>query len=336
MLSCLKKIFFCYVLLLQNLLGQAAQIPVWQQIQQDLELLDTALIDLEEYFRYSSQFVAYRDSYLNGLRQKPLHISSWNELSNKIQDAELILFGDDHANPLSQRNLRQLLTLFARSESPNYLVIEWIEKDQQIWLDQYLEGKISADQLRKHIAFDVQWPFSWSEHLAILNLARQLKLRVLAAENKFLSSSLATKSLRTRDKQISRFLVGLKKSQPQARILVAYGEYHLSGSPSLPHLSELLTQQGLSPDLSIYPSTGGRLPALLTRHQDYQKLQVLRFSPREYYLSQGILSRRVYQLRYYLHSLGLDYQWPSLRRKIHSQATACHKSLAKTPAQTYL
>ena len=105
--------------------------------------------------------------------------TSYAKLLNAAKDADIILFGELHDNPIDHW-LEQELTkdLFTEKNQNLILAAEMFEADDQIVVDEYLSGAVSEKTLKDEAKLWTNFP---SDYKPLLDFAKKNKLRFVAA-----------------------------------------------------------------------------------------------------------------------------------------------------------
>lgn len=93
---------------------------------------------------------------------------SYQKLVNKALEQEVILFGEEHDNPIAHW-LQLNLTTDCGKIKPLVLGAEMIERDNQDELEEYLTGKITAKQLDSMARL---WPNYKTDYAPLVNYAK--------------------------------------------------------------------------------------------------------------------------------------------------------------------
>lgn len=194
----------------------------------------------------------YQSEFLNAYRSlEPKAALTTKQMSKKLNEAEVILLNDHHADVRSQAFTVEMLTVLSQKKKNLKVVIEWIEKKDQKVLDAYLSGKLSLDKLKAKIDFDNTWGFNWKSYKEILKTVKALKVQLVAVE-----SRLTTNSAYERDSLITKEISELKQKSPDASILVIYGTYHLIGKH---HLKDKIERAGIKVDMVLLDHVSSHL-----------------------------------------------------------------------------
>jgi uncharacterized iron-regulated protein len=129
------------------------------------------------------------------------------KMTRESIDAQLILFGEFHDNPISHwLELELLKELFNQKGKKLILGFEMFEQDQQAALDRYLIGGITDKQLKDSLRL---WPNYSTDYKPLILFAKENKLACIASNVERKYASLLFKSGRIALDTISP----LKKSQ---------------------------------------------------------------------------------------------------------------------------
>ncbi len=125
-------------------------------------------------FSFKSDKKAYQLFDSNG---KEVHYS---KLLEAAKDADIVLFGESHTNPIDHW-LEQELTRDLYAEKSDKLVLgaEMFEADDQIVLDEYLSGDLSEKTMKDEAKMWTNYP---SDYKPLLDFAKEHKLRFVASD----------------------------------------------------------------------------------------------------------------------------------------------------------
>jgi uncharacterized iron-regulated protein len=106
-------------------------------------------------------------------------LSDYSAMLNEAKKADIILFGELHDNPVVHW-LQKELTKDIYSDKKDKLVLgaEMFEADDQIALNEYLEGKISEKTLKDEVKL---WTNFATDYKPLLDFAKTNKLKFVAA-----------------------------------------------------------------------------------------------------------------------------------------------------------
>jgi hypothetical protein len=140
--------------------------------------------------------------------------------------ADILLVGDYHALPASQRFAASLLEQRSLlGDRPVVLGLETVFSRDQHILDEWWRREIGADELRQRIRFQSDWGYDWAPLYELLVTARE------HGEAVFGLDCMPREDLRkigARDRHAAEKLIEIRQRHPRAAILVLFGESHLA------------------------------------------------------------------------------------------------------------
>jgi heme-binding uptake protein ChaN (Tiki superfamily) len=159
------------------------------------------------------------------------------QLRNAIAPADLVLIGDYHALPASQRQAASLIEQRALAgDRPVVLGVETIFARDQHILDEWWRRDIDESELRQRIRFDLDWGYDWAPFYELLVTARD------NAEALYGLDCMPREDLRkiaARDRHAAIKIAEIRQRHPEAVIFVLFGESHLAPG----HLPCLVREQ---------------------------------------------------------------------------------------------
>jgi hypothetical protein len=185
------------------------------------------LIDFSEAFRSYDSIV------------EPSKLPEW------LAQADIILVGDYHALPASQRYAASLIrNLATKPSSPAsaderreiVIGLETVFSRDQHILDEWMGGEIEESELRERIRFDLDWGYEWEPFYEILTAAREQASAVYGLD------CMPREDLRkigARDRHAAIKIAEIRQLHPEAVIVVLFGESHLAPN----HLPRLLYER---------------------------------------------------------------------------------------------
>jgi heme-binding uptake protein ChaN (Tiki superfamily) len=201
----------------------AAQLHALASVEREIRAVDPAVG--RKYLRDFRE--AYR-SYESVL--------SAGDVRRQIGKAGIVLVGDYHALPNSQRYLASLLRNPDLCQRPVVLGVETIFSRDQHILDEWSRGEIDEVELRQRIRFDLDWGYDWLPFYELLSAARDRGASINGLD------CMPREDLRkigARDRHASDKIAELRRRHPDALILVLFGESHLAPQ----HMPALLRQR---------------------------------------------------------------------------------------------
>jgi len=147
------------------------------------------------------------------------------EMQLELLESDIVLVGDYHALPGSQRFAAELLESLAHSGRPVVLGVETIFARHQSILDEWMHGEISDDELRERIRFDADWGYEWPPFLGVLQSARRNAVGVYGLD------CMPRDDLRkigARDRHAAEKITEIHERHPRSIVVVLFGESHLA------------------------------------------------------------------------------------------------------------
>jgi Haem-binding uptake, Tiki superfamily, ChaN len=197
----------------------AAQVHALTAVRREICARDSAAS-----CKYLRDFTRSFDTYERAL--------TGEEFEERIEAAGILLVGDYHALPASQKFASSLLERLAQ-HSPVVLGVEAVfSRDQRI-LDSWWRREIDEVELRERLRFDREWGYEWECFYELLTAGRDHGEGVYGLDC-VLRDDL--RRIRSRDRHAVGKLCEMHERHPQAKILALCGESHMAPQ----HLPTLL------------------------------------------------------------------------------------------------
>ncbi len=165
------------------------------------------------------------------------------QVQDSVRSADVVLVGDYHALPASQRQAAALIEQRALAGDRRVVLgIETIFARDQHILDEWWRREIEEDEFRQRIRFDLDWGYDWAPFYDLLVTARD------HAEAVYGLDCMPREDLRkigARDRHAALKLAEIRQRHPDAAIFVLFGESHLASN----HLPQAVREQ--LPDAKI-------------------------------------------------------------------------------------
>jgi hypothetical protein len=190
----------------------AAQLHAIASVEREIRTIDPA--SGRKYLR------DFREAYCSYQR-----VLSASDVRREVAKAGIVLVGDYHALPNSQRYLASLLCDFRRHHRPVVLGVETIFSRDQHILDEWFRGEIDEAELRQRIRFELDWGYDWTPFYELLSAARDHSTSVHGLD------CMPREDLRkigARDRHAAEKIAELRERHADALILVLFGESHLA------------------------------------------------------------------------------------------------------------
>ncbi len=201
----------------------AAQLHALAQVEREIRAADCMgrcryLRDYAESFR----------TYGSVLTRAALH--------QRIAASDIVLIGDYHALPASQHFVTELVKEMTRETSrPVVLGLEAVFARHQNVLDEWMAREISENELRERIRFDLDWGYAWESYRELLTVARAHAARVYGID---CMPRTDMRRIAARDRHAASKILEIRAQNPDALVLVLFGESHLAPN----HLPAMLRQ----------------------------------------------------------------------------------------------
>jgi hypothetical protein len=146
------------------------------------------------------------------------------QLNSKIAAADVLLIGDYHALPASQRFAAGLVEQLAHSR-PVALGLEAVLSRDQHILDAWWRREIGEEELRQRLRFDREWGYAWHPCYELLTTARDHSEGIYALD------CMPRDDLRrigSRDRHAAAKISEMRERHPNAVLVVLFGESHMA------------------------------------------------------------------------------------------------------------
>ncbi|MGC2616170.1 MAG: ChaN family lipoprotein [Terracidiphilus sp.] len=209
---------------------QVQQIQALAKIQRDIRVQDP-----NSRSKYLREFHRAFRSYEAILTQSDVH--------QAITGADIILVGDYHALPASQRFASELLEHRAhKGDRPVVLGVESIFSRDQGILDRWWRREISGPELRRRIEFDEEWGYEWDPFHELLVTARDCADGIYALD---CAPRGDMRKIRGRDRHAANRFAEIRELHPSAAIFALFGESHLAPTHLPRDLQEIIPNDGV-------------------------------------------------------------------------------------------
>jgi hypothetical protein len=192
----------------------AAQLHALAEVERTIRATDTKC--RRKYLRdFNDAFLSYR------------RVLKIRELETRVAHSDVILVGDYHALPASQRFTAAFVERLVAMGKKVVLGVEAIVARDQHILDEWQQGEIDSDELRSRIRFESDWGYDWRPFCEMLDRAREAKVKVFALD---CTPRQDMRSIRARDRHAAVKIAELRQQVPDSVVVVLFGESHLAPS----------------------------------------------------------------------------------------------------------
>jgi uncharacterized iron-regulated protein len=119
-------------------------------------------------------FLYPQDSYRENYTGKEL---SHSDISTMFETQDVLIIGEEHDDEKGHKEKESLYRFLVKEHSP-ILSLEMFERDQQVYLDDYIAGILDDKQLMKETRV---WDNFEKDYLPLLKIAKENKISVLAS-----------------------------------------------------------------------------------------------------------------------------------------------------------
>ena len=210
----------------------AAQLHALAQVEREIRAADS-----KGRCRYLRDYAEAYPTYQSVLTR--------SALIDQIAAADVVLIGDYHALPASQRFVSEVLRQLALQPSrPVVLGLEAVFTRHQPVLDEWMAGEISEDELRERLRFDLDWGYAWEPYRELLTAARMHAKRIYGIDCMPRNDM---RRIGARDRHAATKILEMRAQNPHAIVVILFGESHLAPN----HLPALLRQGSPGKVLSV-------------------------------------------------------------------------------------
>lgn len=149
-----------------------------------------------------------------------------NELQNSIRSSAVVYLGDFHSFDQSTRNFERLLRTLEGEKI--ILGVEFVYQEHQEYLEFYLTHLITELEFLESINYRESWRFPWTYYRHFFEMARRKEFPIIALNS--------VGSLKERDQLAAKKIAELLRENPDSKLLVLFGEYHIVAD-KLPRLA---------------------------------------------------------------------------------------------------
>jgi hypothetical protein len=152
--------------------------------------------------------------------KKDFTIIDMDILNKSVLNSDIIYLGDFHTFDQNIRNVLRIVKYILSEKSNCILGLEMVSYEHQLYIDAYLEGHLTDLEFLDCINYHDSWRFPWTHYKLIFELARDFDLKVVALNT--------SGTLTERDEFASKHLKKTHQENPDAKLLVFYGELHIT------------------------------------------------------------------------------------------------------------
>jgi hypothetical protein len=162
---------------------------------------------------------------------KPWVASDKEQLLREVELADIVYGGDFHALGQAQKTHLKILRSL-KTRRPVVLGLEAFPTSSQKWIDLYLAGELTLDELRAKTRWDQTWGFPWENYRPLLELALKRGFKVLALSQ--------VRSLKTSLKKVDKVAGDLRRREDVAAEVIVSALLRSRARSSAPHQGILI------------------------------------------------------------------------------------------------
>jgi len=114
------------------------------------------------------------------LASSPQILSNLSDLLPHLEKANVVYLGETHDNPQHHQMQLEIIQSLHKRQPKIAIALEMFQRPYQQFLDQYIVGKITEQELLEKTEYNQRWGFPWEHYAPILRYAQANKLPVLA------------------------------------------------------------------------------------------------------------------------------------------------------------
>lgn len=150
------------------------------------------------------------------------------------QKSDLLLFGDFHSLPQSQRSFLRLIEENVRLKRPVCVALEIFDATHQPLIDEFYAGRLPEEYFLKRIDYHNRWGFPWENYRPIVDYCVKNRIPMFGINCQLESGNRLAK----RDSFAASILNRVHEEKPDQLCLCLIGEYHLADDHLMKHLNK--------------------------------------------------------------------------------------------------
>lgn len=171
------------------------------------------------------EVLAYEKSFLKEF-QGVWKDSTREALLTECLKKDVVLAADFHAFAQSQRSHLRLLRDL-QGQRPLVLALECFSAEDNVYIEAYLNGKLSEDEFLDQVKWESEWGFPWGHYKPLIAFCVAHSIPIFGI-------NVSEDSLGLRDQFAASEIDRIKQIYPDSLCIAVYGEYHLA-KPYLPN-----------------------------------------------------------------------------------------------------
>lgn len=200
---------------------------------------------------------------------RPFTASNEEELFESVLNSQIIYIGDFHTFEQNIRNVLRIMRKLAEVKSPYILAIEMVDAKFQNLIDAYHTGFITDLEFLEGTTYHESWRFPWTHYKLLFDEARKHLSNIIGINSEG--------TLLSRDKFAAKKIEELLEENPDHKIIVFFGEYHICQN-KIPDLLEKRVGEEVAATI-IHQNLDEVYWKLI---EDSENQKIVKFSPHEF------------------------------------------------------
>lgn len=211
-------------------------------------LLEQLRREVQSYLGREPNDVRASRLRLNKEFSRRWRVSNKTELLDAVECADIVYGGDFHAFNQAQKSHLRILRSLA-NDRPIVVLLECVASDRQRWLDRFLLGLVSIEDLPVRLRWSTDWGFPWENYRALFELAKKRSFALVAVGA---NKKPQLVNLKAREKAAAKLIFQSLKRRPQHLHYVIYGDLHLAPGNLPKAVRDCHTKQQVIRELLIH------------------------------------------------------------------------------------
>lgn len=169
-------------------------------------------------------------------------LATLDDLIVAAYKSDIIYIGDYHALPQSQMFAARMVREIASRSRNTHLAMEMVFGRSQRVLDRWMAGELTEHEFLRRIRYHLDWGYDWESFARIFAVARTRQVRVHGVDCEPRSGF---RYIRRRDQYAAERIVSIFEEDPDAKVVVVFGESHLATGHLPGRVRELLRERNL-------------------------------------------------------------------------------------------
>lgn len=141
-------------------------------------------------------------------------------IKDSVTSSDITYIGDFHTFDQNIRNVLRILKVFSNDSNDCVIALEMIHANYQAFIDAYMERHLTDLEFLESINYHHSWRFPWTHYKLIFDIAKKYKMKVIGINTEG--------TLFERDQFAATTLSNIKKLNPKGKLIVLYGELHIT------------------------------------------------------------------------------------------------------------